>query len=324
MRALVTGASGFVGRHVVDALVAAGAEVRAFDRRPPDGGFPAEVEPVAGDVRDQAALMHAVEGCDAVFHLAAVYSYARRDAALVSEVNVEGTRAVLAAATRGGRRRIVHTSSCITCGPVPGRPATEADAPVRRAGRSAYRQSKLASERLALAAAAQGAEVVVVNPTAPVGAGDLRPTPTGRMVLDVARGRIHGYPARNALNIVAIEDVARGHLAALEHGRRGRRYLLGGENLSIRAVFAAIAAAAGVPAPRVPVPWTLAFAAAGITGPLLRALGREPELLELDAVRAARLPHLFDDAKARAELGYTSRPAAEALAVAARDALSRG
>lgn len=317
MRALVTGASGFIGRHVVAALARDGAHVRAFDRvTAPIDSLPADVELITGDIGDRDALRRAVDGCDAVFHLAAVYSYARRDAALMQAINVDGTRAVLEVALSGGRRRVVHTSSCATCGPVPGRVATERDMPARRELGVPYKRTKLEGERLALEAARQGADVVVVNPTVPVGPGDLRPTPTGKMVADVAHGRAGAYLARSALNIVAVEDVARGHALALERGRAGERYLLGGDNMSVRDVFAVIARAAGRRAPRLAVPWTAAYAAAWLANTALRPTGREPRLLVLDEVRSGRLPHLFDDAKARRELGYTSRPAVDALAEA--------
>jgi dihydroflavonol-4-reductase len=320
VRALVTGAAGFIGSHVVAALAAAGAEVRAFDRTPlaaPIGG----VEPVLGDVLDADALRRALDGCDAVFHLAAVYSFARADAALMEAVNVRGTRAVLDAALRGPRRRIVHTSSCATCGPVRGRPANEGDAPPDWELRVPYKRTKLAGERLALDAAAQGADVVVVNPTTPVGPGDRRPTPTGKMVADVASGRARGYLAGGALNIVGVQDVAAGHLRAFEHGRSGRRYLLGGENLPMPDVFAAVATAAGRRAPTLAIPWAAAYAAAWVADAALRPFGREAKLLLLDEVRLGRLPMTFDDTLARSELGHRSIPAAEALAAATRAAL---
>ncbi len=323
MRALVTGASGFIGGHVVAALLDDGAEVRAFDRHPlPDDALADAVEFVPGSILDADAVRRAVDGCDAVFHLAAVYSYARADAALMRAVNVDGTRTVLDAALRGPRRRIVHTSSCATCGPTRGRAADERDLPPASELDVPYKRTKLEGERLALAAARDGAEVIVVNPTVPVGPGDLRPTPTGKMVADVAGGRARGYLARSALNVVAVQDVARGHLLALERGRPGERYLLGGDNLAIGEVFAVVARAAGLSAPRLPVPWTAAYAAARLADAALRPFGREPQLLALDEVRAGRLPHLFHDAKARRELGYASRPAADALAQAARSALA--
>jgi dihydroflavonol-4-reductase len=324
MRALVTGAAGFIGGHVVAALAGGGAEVRAFDRSPPiAGGLPDAAEFMLGDVLDPDAMRRAVEGCDAVFHLAAVYSYARSDAALMRAVNVRGTRTVLDAALRGQRRRVVHTSSCATCGPARGRPASERDLPGPRELDVPYKRTKLEGERLALEAAREGAEVIVVNPTVPVGPGDLRPTPTGKMVADVARGRARAYLARSALNVVAVQDVALGHVLAFERGRTGERYLLGGDNMTVREVFAVIAQSAGLSAPRLPVPWTAAYAAARLADAVLRPVGRESQLLVLDELRVGRVPHLFDDAKARAELGYVSRPAADALAEAARSALAR-
>ena len=272
---------------------------------------------------DPDAVRRALDGCDAVFHLAAVYSYARRDAALMESVNVRGTAVVLDAAARGTRRRVVHTSSCATCGPVPGRNATERDLPPPRERAVPYKRTKLHGERLALQAAREGVDVVVVNPTVPVGPGDLRPTPTGKMVADVAGGRARAYLARSALNVVAVEDVASGHLRAYERGTAGERYLLGGENLTMREVFAAIATAVGRPVPRLPVPWVAAYAAAGLAALALRGVGREPQLLLPDEVRSGRLPHLFDDSKARTELDYVSSPAVAALEEAARRAAER-
>jgi dihydroflavonol-4-reductase len=345
LRAFVTGAAGFIGTHVVRALVTGGIDVVAFDRRftPPDSDRGARTGPapsaagsgpappplseladlVEGDVLDASSVARAMADCDAVFHLAAVYSFARRDAALMQTVNVDGTRTVMDAAARGRARRVIHTSSCATCGPVPGRSATERDLPTPADLRVPYKRTKLAGERVALAAAAAGLDVVVVNPTVPVGAGDLRPTPTGKMVSDVALGRAGGYLARSALNVVSVEDVALGHLRALEHGASGERYLLGGENLSIREVFAQVAVAAGRRAPQLGVPWGVAYAAARLANLTLAPLDREPKLLLLDEVRSGRVPHRFDDAKARAELGYVSRPATEALAVATASALAQ-
>ncbi len=326
MRALVTGAAGFIGHHVARLLIGSGAAVVALDR-----AFPATVadrlagaaELVTADILDGEALRGAVAGCDAVFHLAAVYSYARADAALMEAVNVRGTRLLLdAVAATGGGARIIHTSTCATCGPVPGRLADETDLPPDGELVIPYKRTKLAGERLALAAARSGLDVVVVNPTVPVGSGDLRPTPTGKMIEDVATGRARGYLARSVLNVVAVEDVAAGHLRAFERGRAGERYLLGGENLSIREVFAIVATAAGRPAPRIGVPWAAAYGLARAADAALRPARREPRMLLVDEVRSGRLPHLFDDSKARAELGYDSRPAAEALAGAARSAVT--
>jgi dihydroflavonol-4-reductase len=316
VRALVTGASGFIGSHVVAALAAAGVEARGFDREQPTSH-----EGVVGDILERETLARAMRGCDAVLHLAAVYSYSRARAREMHAVNVDGTRAVLEAAARAGVRRVVHTSSCATCGPVRGRPATEADAPPSWELAVPYKRTKLEGERLALTAARDGLDVVVVNPTTPVGPGDRGPTPTGKMVADVAHGRARAYLIGAALNVVAVEDVAAGHLLAHDRGRSGERYLLGGENLPLREVFATVAHATGRRPPRIGVPWSLAYAAARTGEAALRLRGCEPYLLVVDEVRLARLPMTFDDAKARSELGYQSRPAREALASAARAAL---
>ncbi len=314
----MTGAGGFIGGHVVAALAAGGASVRAFDREPPADAA-GDVEPVAGDILDAAALRRAMDGCEAVFHLAAVYSFARADAAAMERVNVAGTRAVLDAVTGSPTvRRLVHTSSCATCGPVAGRPATEQDAPPAWELRVPYKRTKVAGERLALAAAHDGVDVVVVNPTTPVGPGDRRPTPTGKMIADVVAGRATAYLHGGAMNVVAVQDVADGHVRAFEHGRSGRRYLLGGENVSMRELFAAVARTAGRRPPLVGLPWRGVLAAAHVARAASAPLGREPSLLVVDQVRLARLPMTFDDRRARAELGHVSRPAAQALAEAAR------
>lgn len=313
MKALVTGAGGFIGAHVARTLAEAGAEVRGFDLRPA-ADPPPGVEPVVGDIRDGDALVKALDGCDAVFHLAAVYSYKRSDAQLMQEVNVGGTRAVLDAVARSGRRmRVVHTSSCATCGPAPGRAATEDDSPPAWELSVPYKRTKFEAERLALRAAAEGHDVVVVNPTTPVGPGDHGPTPTGKMVRDVAEGRARGYLRGSVLNVVAVQDVARGQLRAYEAGRAGHKYLLGGENMAMRDVFATVAQAAGLKPPRLALPWRPVYLAALATDAALRPLGREPSLLVLDEVRLGRLPMAFDDSKARRELGYSPGSGSDAL-----------
>ena len=303
MRALVTGAAGFLGAHVTRALTEAGASVRGFDRDEPLGGLADDW--VRGDVLDAGALARALDGCAAVFHLAAIYSYRRGDAERMLQVNVEGTRNLLAAA---GGRRVIHTSSAGTCGPVPGRAANERDSPPRWELRVAYKRSKLESERLALAAGA-----VVVNPTTPVGPGDRRPTTTGKMIRDVAAGRARAYLKRTALNVVSVEDVARGHALAYQRGRAGERYLLGGDDLPLREVFAVVARAAGHDPPRVALPYRAVLGAAWIADRAHAFCGREPELLSLDELRLARLPALFTSEKAGRELGYRWRPAEQAL-----------
>jgi len=289
VRVYVSGASGFIGTHVVRALRERGAEVR--DERI--------------DLLDGPALERALRGCTALVHVAALYSYDASPARL-RRVNVDGTRTVLEAAARAGIPRIVHTSTAGTCGPVPGHSATEDDSPPAWELAVPYKQTKLEAERLALAAGA-----VVVNPTAPVGDGDRRPTPTGRMVAGVARRRVRGYLAGTGLNVVDVRDVAVGHALALEHGRAGERYLLGGMNLTLDELFARITAIAGVPRPRVRVPYAAARAAA------------EVGLVNAHEVRLARVPMFFDSTKAELELGYHAGPIEPALQRAVTDALAR-
>jgi dihydroflavonol-4-reductase len=294
MRVYVTGASGFVGAHVAGALAERGAEVVG--------------ERV--ELLDPAALKAAFAGCDAVVHAAALYSYVA-DPARIARVNVEGTRNVLDACVRRGVRRLVYTSTAGTCGPVPGREATEADSPPPWELAIPYKRTKLAAERLVLDSASTALETVVVNPTTPVGEGDAKPTPTGRMIRAIASGRIRGYVATTGLNIVDIRDVAVGHAVALEHGTPGERYLLGGVNLSLEELFAAVAALAGRPRPRLRVPYALARAAgaAGLVNP--------------QEVRLARLPMYFSSAKAERELGYAPGPVEPALARAVAEAQER-
>lgn len=310
---LVTGASGLIGSHVVGALIDAGYEPLAFSRGdPPLQRTP--VRHVCGDVRDPAALAAAMRGCEAVIHTAAVYSYSRADAAEMECTNVQGTCNVLDAARRAGVRRVVVTSSCATCGPVDGRPADERDRAPDWEIAVPYKRTKLAAEQIALERAGQGQDVVVVNPTTTVGAQDRRPTPSGRMVRDVLTRRIRGYVSSGGLNVVAAEDVAHGHVLALERGCAGERYLLGGDNLSMRDAFAMVARLGGVPPPRVAIPYPAALAAATVCDWALRRAGREPSLLVLDEVRLARLPMHFSSARAQAQLGYSHRSAEEALA----------
>ncbi len=290
MRVYVTGATGFVGSHVARELRERGADVR--DERV--------------DLLDRPGLARAVGGCDAVVHVAALYSYdAPRER--FERVNVEGTRTLLEVTARAGVRRFVHCSTAGTCGPVAGRPATEEDEPPAWELEVPYKRTKLAAERLALEAGA-----VVVNPTTPVGDGDRKPTPTGRMIAGVARGRLRGFVATTGLNVVDVRDVARGHALALEHGAAGERYLLGGVDLSLEDLFAAVARLAGRPRPRLRVPYAVAEMAA-VAG-----------IANRDEVRLARLPMYFSSEKARSTLGYEPGPVEPALARAVAEALSKG
>jgi dihydroflavonol-4-reductase len=290
VRVYVTGATGFVGGHVARELRERGAEVR--DERV--------------DLLDRAGLEHAVAGCEAVVHVAALYSYSA-PADAFERVNVEGTRTLLDVSARAGVKRILHCSTAGTCGPVAGRAATERDEPPAWELDVPYKRTKVAAERLALEAGA-----VVVNPTTPIGDGDWKPTPTGRMIAGVARGKLRAFVATTGLNVVDVRDVARGHALALERGAPGERYLLGGVDLSLEELFAAIARLAGRPRPRLRVPYAVAEMAA-LAG-----------IANRDEVRLARLPMFFSSEKARSTLGYEPGPVEPALARAVTEALSKG
>jgi dihydroflavonol-4-reductase len=289
LRIYVSGATGFVGSHVARELRERGAEVR--DERV--------------DLLDDAGLERVLDGCEAVVHVAALYSYSAPEPDF-ERVNVEGTRAMLAAAYAKGVRRFLFTSTAGTCGPVPGREATEEDEPPTWELSVPYKRTKLESERLALEAGA-----VVVNPTTPVGEGDRKPTPTGQMIEDVAAGRIRGFVATTGLNVVDVRDVARGHALALEHGEPGERYLLGGVNLSLEGLFAVIADLAGRQRPRLRVPYPVAVAAA------------KAGFANAEEVKLARLPMFFSSRKAESRLGYEPGPVEPALARATAEALKR-
>ena len=294
MRAYVTGATGFVGAHVARELAGQGADV--------------STERV--DLRNAAGIARAIEGCEAVFHVAALYSFDAADAEMEA-VNVGGTRNVIDACLGAGVRRLVHTSTAGTCGPVAGREATELDGPPDWEISVAYKRTKLEAERLVLDAVEQGLDAVVVNPTAPVGEGDAKPTPTGRMIEGVATGKIRGYVATTGLNVVDVRDVARAHVLAYEQGAAGERYLVGGENMSLRELFARIARLAERARPRVRVPYLAARIAASIG------------LANRDEVRLARLPMYFSSAKAETLLDYRAHSVENALARAVREALQR-
>jgi dihydroflavonol-4-reductase len=288
VRVYVTGATGFVGSHVARELREQGADVRA--------------ERV--DLLDAPALERALEGCEAVVHVAALYSY-DAPAEDIERVNVEGTRNLLEAAGRARVRRFLFTSTAGTCGPVPGRPATEEDDPPAWELSVPYKRTKLAAEVLAREAGA-----VVVNPTTPVGPGDHKPTPTGRMIAAVATGRLPGFVRSTGLNLVDVRDVARGHWLALERGEPGERYLLGAVNLSLEEIFGAIADLAGRPRPWIAVPYALAQAASRL------------HLANPDEVKLARLPIYFTSDKAGDRLGYEPGPVEPALAIAVAEALN--
>ncbi len=315
MLAFVTGATGFLGSHVARVLAGQGADLRLLVRASSDlrnlQGLNAER--VSGDLRDSASLEKAMAGCDTVFHVAADYRLWVRDPEEMYRSNVEGTRAILAAARKNGVRSVVCTSSVATMGfTANGYPADE-DSPVSLAGMIGhYKRSKFMAEQLALEAGRGGMWVVVVNPTTPVGEQDVKPTPTGRIVVDFMKRKFPAY-VETGLNLVDATECARGHVAALEKGKSGERYILGGENLTLKQILDRLGSITGLPSPKVKLPYIFAFATGvvdeTITG---RLLNREPRAT-IDTVRMGRKKMFACSAKAERELGWRIVPVEGAL-----------
>lgn len=308
--ALVTGASGFLGWHVAQALLRRGIPVRALVRRP-EAVTDLDAELAAGDLRDADAVRRAAEGCGLVFHVAADYRLWIRRPREMYDSNVGGTRNVLEAARQARVERVVYTSTVGCIGFVEGGLGDETTPVSFEDMTGHYKRSKWLAEQAALEAARGGLPVVIVNPTAPVGAHDVKPTPTGRTILDFLRGRMPAY-VDTGLNIVDAADAAEGHWLACEHGRPGERYILGSENLTLKQIFDLLSSITGRPAPRLRLPWALAFAAAALD--TLRAeLTGSPPRAPLDAVRMARKKMWVTHAKAERELGFRPAPASAAL-----------
>jgi len=314
-RALVTGGNGFVGCHIVRALLQEGREVRVLLRAGADvrtlRGL--QYEPFIGDLRDPGAVARAAEGCDEIYHVAADYRLWLLDEAPMYATNLEGTRNVLAAARRSGVARVIHTSTVGTLGIPPDGPGRE-DVPVSLEDMvGAYKRSKFLAEQAALEAARAGLPVVIVNPSTPVGPFDYKPTPTGRVIVDFLNGRMPAY-LDTGLNLVDVEDVARGHLLASVRGKIGEKYILGGENLTLGQVFQLLAALSGVPAPKLRIPYAVAYGFALAAEAIARTVTKREPRASLTAVRMARKRMFFDSGKARRELGYAPRPVDDAVA----------
>jgi len=307
---LLTGATGFVGSAVARALIGAGFPVRALVR-PGSPRFhlgDLDLEFVEGDLRDAASVSRAVKGARYAFHVAADYRLWARDPHEIFAANVDGTRNIMQAALRAGVERVVHTSSVATLGLRPDGTAADESNPLSEAqGIGAYKRSKIAAERLVEAMIArEGLPAVIVNPSTPVGPRDVKPTPTGRIIVEAACGRIPGF-VDTGLNLVHVDDVAAGHLAALEHGVVGERYILGGANVTFADMLADIARLVGRKPPRLRIPRAAVMPIAYAAEALARFTGREP-FATVDGVRMAKHRMFFTAAKAERDLGHRSRP----------------
>jgi dihydroflavonol-4-reductase len=315
VKALVTGATGFVGAAVARALLQEGWEVRALARKGSDRRnlrtLAAEV--VDGDLADSQSLARSLAGCEALLHVAADYRLGAFDPQQLYRTNVEGTRNILDAARAAGVRRVVYTSSVATIGiPADGSPGTEATRATVSDMIGHYKRSKFLAEEVARDAARAGTPVVIVNPSTPVGPGDVKPTPTGQMVLDAAAGRTPAY-IDTGLNIVHVDDVAAGHLLALHHGRVGERYILGGQDMTLREILGEIAQLVGRKPPSVRLPGAVVMPIAYAAEAVARVTGR-PTRITVEGVRMARKRMFFSSAKAARELGYQWRAPTQAFA----------
>ena len=312
---LVTGATGFVGSAVARTLLKAGQLVRALarpksDRRNLKG---LSVEIVQGSLEDPDSLAAAVGGCRYLFHVAADYRLWVPDPAPMFRANVEGTRELMLAALAAGIERIVYTSSVATLGVVPDGVADEDTSSRAEDMIGPYKLSKFQAERVVRKLVAERAlPAVIVNPSTPIGPGDIKPTPTGRLIVEAARGRVPGF-VDTGLNVAHVDDVAIGHLLAAEAGQIGRRYILGGENLSLAEILTEVARVTGRRPPAFKIPYAAIIPVAVGAEALARLTGREP-FVTLDGARMSQKKMFFSSARAVRELGYAPRPARQALA----------
>ncbi len=313
MTVFLTGATGFVGWHVLQALLRRGDRVRCLVRAQSRHLLADQpVEPLHGDLRDAGSLRAGIDGVDEVYHCAADYRLFVPDPDAMYAANVEGTRNVLRAAAASGVRRVVYTSTVGALGLEPdGRPADETTPVSLDDMVGHYKRSKFLAERVAEEWAGRGLPVVIVNPSAPVGERDIKPTATGRMILDFLEGRMPAY-VDTGLNLVDVRDVAAGHLLAAERGRVGEKYILGHSNLTLRSILESLARIAGRPRPRIRLPHWVPLVAAAAETRWASLCGREPRL-SLDAVKLSRHKMFFDAGKAVRELGLPQTPVNAAL-----------
>jgi dihydroflavonol-4-reductase len=308
--ALVTGASGFVGWHVAKLLIDRGYRVRTLVRSS-SKVQELDVECVTGDLRDPASLTRAADGCGLVFHVAADYRLWSKHPEELYQSNVAGTRNMLTAAKAAGVERFVYTSTVGCIGIPPGGIGDEQQPVSLDQMAGDYKRSKFMAEQVALEFARGGFPVVIVNPTAPMGDHDFKPTPTGQIILDFLNGNMPAY-IDTGLNVIHVADVALGHLLACERGRVGERYLLGSENMTLGQILRELAGIAGRKAPSIEIPYFVAYAAGFVTTAWSRVSGVAPRA-PMEAVRMARKKMFASHAKAASELGFSPRPAREAL-----------
>lgn len=316
---LLTGASGFVGSAVARALMAAGFPVRALVRSssPKEHLADLGLAFVQGDLHDPASLRPAFSGVRYLFHVAADYRLWARDPAELARTNVEGTRALMQEAQRAGIERVVYTSSVATLAARPDGVSADETVPLDEANAiGVYKRSKVAGERVVEEMVARGLPVVIVNPSTPIGPRDVKPTPTGRIILEAAAGRMPAF-VDTGLNMVHVDDVAAGHLSAFQRGRIGERYILGGQNASLAEILTTVAQETGRRPPRIKIPRATVVPLAYVTEAIAQFTGKEP-MLTRDGLKMSKNKMFFSSAKAERELGYTARPYAEGV----RDAIA--
>ncbi|MBL8219257.1 MAG: NAD-dependent epimerase/dehydratase family protein [Bryobacterales bacterium] len=307
---LVTGATGFLGWHVAQRLVESGERVRALVR-PSSSVRELDVETATGDLRDPASLERAVAGCRVVYHVAADYRLWAKDSKDLYRSNVDGTRNMLEAARQAGVERFVYTST-VGCIGIPSAGIGDEETPVSLADMTGhYKRSKFLAEQVALEYAQSGFPVYIVNPTAPVGDHDVKPTPTGKIIVDFLKGDMPAY-VDTGLNLVDASDTARGHVLAAERGKPGERYILGGENMTLRQILEQLAQLSGKPAPKVRIPYAVAYAAGVCSTAAAHLTGKEPRA-PLEGVRMARKKMWVSCDKAKRDLGFTAAPVEQAL-----------
>ncbi len=313
MQALVTGASGFVGYWVARKLVEAKFKVKAIVRGTPSQHLQdLNIEIVPGDLRDATSLQKALVGCDYLFHVAAHYSLWEKNPQIFYDINVDGSRNLFIAAAEAGIQKIVYTSSVATLkANSDGSCADENSLAEISDIVSHYKKSKYLAEKVAMELASEGLPIVIVNPSAPIGSYDIKPTPTGKIIVDFLQGKMPAY-LDTGLNLIAVEDVALGHLLALEKGQIGERYILGHQNLRLIEIFQLLEKISGVKAPKIKMPYFVAYMAGLISENLANITGKPPSV-PLDGVRMAKKIMFFDSTKAQKVLGLAPTSIEDAL-----------